>query len=104
MKANGKNKLRFMCLAVVYLGLVQTQATQAQVLEEVIVTANKKQESLSDVGMTVNVLSSGQMLRQGIDSMEDIAVATPSLVYARSASNTPIYALRGIGFNETSIG
>ena len=104
MKANGKNKLRFMCLAVVYLGLVQTQATQAQVLEEDIVTANKKQESLSDVGMTVNVLSSGQMLRQGIDSMEDIAVATPSLVYARSASNTPIYALRGIGFNETSIG
>lgn len=73
-------------------------------IEEIIVTANKRQESLNDVGATISVLSAEQLARQGIASMEDIAVFTPALTFARSASNTPIYTLRGIGFNETSIG
>lgn len=73
-------------------------------IEEVIVTAKKREESANDVGGTFAVIQSAILLEQGISSMEDIAAATPGLDYTRSANNTPIYTLRGVGFNESTLG
>lgn len=73
-------------------------------IEEIIVTANKREQSFSDVGATMSVMTSSKLVEQRISSMDDIAAAVPSLTFARSDSNTPIYTLRGIGFNESSLG
>jgi outer membrane receptor protein involved in Fe transport len=73
-------------------------------IEEVIVTANKREQNFNDVGSTMSVLSSRLLVEQQISSLDDIAASVPSLTYARSDSNTPIYTLRGIGFNESSLG
>jgi outer membrane cobalamin receptor len=40
-------------------------------LEEVIVTANKRSESLNEVGMTVSVLSEQTIEDRGLSSLED---------------------------------
>jgi len=71
---------------------------------EIIVTANKREQKLNDVGLTVQVLT-GQVLRERqVTSLEDIANTVPGLTYANTATNTPVFTLRGVGFNEASIG
>ncbi|MCK9504981.1 MAG: TonB-dependent receptor [Porticoccaceae bacterium] len=73
-------------------------------IEEIIVTANKREQSLNDVGLTIDVFSSEMLKNRRISTLADIAAATPGLTYAPSAGNTPIYTLRGVGFNESTLG
>jgi iron complex outermembrane receptor protein len=71
---------------------------------EIIVTANKREQKLNDVGITVSVVSGAQLQNRQINSLADIANSVPSLSYTNSANGTPVYTLRGIGFYETSLG
>jgi iron complex outermembrane receptor protein len=52
---------------------------QGLVLEEAIVTAQKRSESLQDVPVAVNAFTSDTILEAGINNTEDLAVMTPSL-------------------------
>lgn len=71
--------------------------------EEIIVTANKREQKLSDVGLTISALSSDDLKANQVRSLIDIAQAVPGLSYANSLTNTPILTLRGVGFYETSL-
>jgi iron complex outermembrane receptor protein len=76
----------------------------AGALEEIIVTANKREESINKVGLTIQALGGAQLEQQHVASLEDLAVAVPGLTYTQSDSNTPVYTLRGIGFYDTTLG
>lgn len=71
---------------------------------DIVVTANKREQRLNDVGAAVAVLGSTQLKAQQINSLADFANTIPSLSYTQTANSTPVYTLRGIGFYETSIG
>ncbi|WP_170234980.1 TonB-dependent receptor domain-containing protein [Croceicoccus sediminis] len=71
---------------------------------EIIVTANKREQRLNDVGLTVQVLSGETLRERQVTSLQDIANSVPGLTYANTATNTPVFTLRGVGFNEASIG
>jgi iron complex outermembrane recepter protein len=77
---------------------------EGEQLAEVVVTAQKREQSVMDVGATLSVLSAESLERQRITKGEDLAIAVPSLTFARSDYNTPIFSLRGIGFNSSSLG
>lgn len=70
---------------------------------EIVVTANKREQRLNDVGATVSVLGGDALKNQQISTLADLAQAVPSLSFANSAFNTPVYTLRGVGFYETSL-
>jgi outer membrane receptor protein involved in Fe transport len=72
-------------------------------LEEIVVTAQKREQRLNDVGLAVAVLSATTLARQEISTQQDLAAAIPGLSYAITPNGTPVYTLRGIGFNETSL-
>lgn len=76
----------------------------SDVLTEVVVTANKREESVNRVGMTITPLSGEELAARGVDSLEGLAAAVPGLVFSPSVNGTPILTLRGVGFNESSIG
>ena len=59
--------------------LVSTGVMAAQ-LEEVVVTAQKRQQSLQDVPISLDVISADQLSDRGISSIDGLAQATPSLV------------------------
>lgn len=83
----------------------QTAAPPAgAAVADIVVTANKREQRLNDVGITVAVLSGNALQRQQINSLADLANATPSLSFTNSANGTPVYTLRGVGFYETSLG
>lgn len=96
---------RFKPLALSTFTLLATQAAPSwSAIEEIVVTANKRGENLSEVGMTVAALSTEEIKNKGMSSLGDFANAVPGLIYTQSTTNTPIFTLRGVGFNEASLG
>src|SRR5260370_13083508 len=97
--------------AVVVAGLVFAcpwAAAFAQIasdttLNEITVTAQKREQSAMDVGATLSVLSAEDLKIRRIEAPEDLANAVPGLTYTRSDYNTPIFSLRGIGFNSAGL-
>ncbi|MCS6948427.1 MAG: TonB-dependent receptor plug domain-containing protein, partial [Steroidobacteraceae bacterium] len=55
-------------------------------LEEVVVTARKREESLQEVPLVVNALTAEQIERSSIQNLTDIALRTPGLNYEGYAS------------------
>ena len=70
---------------------------------EIVVTANKREQNLNDVGLTVAVVSGDVFKEQQINSLADLANALPGLSYSNTANGTPVFTLRGVGFNESSL-
>ena len=75
----------------------------ANQLEEIVVTAQKREQSLNDVGLSVSALSGDFLKNQHIVTLEDLAQTVPSLTFANTSSGAPVISLRGVGYNETSL-
>lgn len=71
---------------------------------EIIVTANKREESINRVGLNIKAVGESDLRERQITSAADIAQAVPGLSYTNSANNTPVFTLRGVGFYDTSLG
>lgn len=71
-------------------------------IDEIIVTAQKKEESLSDVSIAVSAFSGEELQALGITDTRDLGTFIPGFSYAESGYTVPIYSLRGVGFNESS--
>ncbi len=70
---------------------------------DIVVTANKREQSINKVGLAITALSGDALKDQNVVSLADLANSIPGLSYAPSATQTPVYTLRGVGFYETSL-
>ena len=77
--------------------------TDSQGLQEIIVTANKREESSSKVGLTIQAIGATALEQQHVTTLQDLANAVPALTYTETEDSTPVYTLRGVGFYETSL-
>jgi outer membrane receptor protein involved in Fe transport len=74
-------------------------------LEEVIVTARKREESLQDAPLTVSAISQQRIEKFDVTSLEKIAALSPQFFVGRSSNGSGAQmTLRGIGSSSTSIG
>jgi iron complex outermembrane receptor protein len=89
---------------VTMAALAVTSAATAQVLEEIIVTAQKREQELSDVGISVTAFTGDQIRELGMTNTVDIVTMTPGLHYTvPNAEGSQInFFLRGVGLNEAS--
>ncbi|CAA0120253.1 Colicin I receptor [Zhongshania aliphaticivorans] len=76
--------------------LCSSYSMAATVLEEVIVTATIRAESLQDVPVSVNAVSGDKMMEAGISKIEDLQAYVPNLTMSETGIGTNIY-IRGIG-------
>lgn len=73
-------------------------------VEEIVVTAQKRTQSINDVGLTIQA-ATGEMLRErGIDSPKDLGKLVPGFSYTESIYSTPVFTLRGIGLYDATFG
>ncbi|MFD2499815.1 TonB-dependent receptor [Rhizorhabdus histidinilytica] len=93
-------------LALVWASAVSAQSTPAEESADadIVVTANKREQKLTDVGLAVAVLGGDALKTQKISSLADIAQTVPGLSFTPTANETPVFTLRGVGFYETSLG
>ena len=85
-----------LAIAVSQFATLGSSTAWSQVLEEVVVTARKKAESLMDAPVAVTVVSGDSLDRQGITNLEQMASKVPGLQLGRAAQTSSIY-IRGIG-------
>ena len=96
------NKMKSLASALV-LAIYGTGAfAQTGALEEVIVTATKRAESLQDIPVAVNAFSAETIQEAGINNAGDLAIMTPALNI--NVNQSPFNArmtIRGIGTAQT---
>ena len=85
-----KNSILF---SFVFLALSVT----SQEIEEVVVTATKKEESLQDVAIAIDAFTGEDISEQLIYDMDDIAEQVPGLSVGKSVGSGSAYTIRGIG-------
>ncbi|MDB5575534.1 MAG: hypothetical protein JWR80_710 [Bradyrhizobium sp.] len=73
------------------------------IVPDIVVTANKRAQSVNDVPLSVNVASGEQLRARGISDVSDLSKLVPGFTYTESAFATPVYTLRGVGFYDTSL-
>tara|TARA_R110001599_G_scaffold353463_1_gene593012 strand:+ start:57856 stop:60360 length:2505 start_codon:yes stop_codon:yes gene_type:complete len=72
-------------------------------LEEVIVTAQKREQGLQDVPIAVEAFSARQITNLSAQDIGDLGAFTPNVSISRAA-NQPKYFIRGIGTEDFGIG
>lgn len=83
---------------------VQAQSAVGETtLEDVVVTAQRREERLQDVPIAVTAITSAALAARGLTRNEELVQATPSLNIGRSGS-TPLIYLRGVGTQSGSPG
>jgi iron complex outermembrane recepter protein len=73
-------------------------------VQEIVVTAQKRAQSLTDVPMSITAATGDKLAEQGVKSTADLSRIVPGFNYTESAYSTPVYTLRGVGFYDTSLG
>lgn len=76
-----------------------SQEREATALDEVIVTATRREERLRDVPVSITVLSQDDLNERGIVNYDGLATATPGVVLNRASANFNNFTARGIGTN-----
>ena len=76
------------------------QAASGFALEEVIVTAQKREQNLQDVGISVTALDQTSMDRAGISDISRLDLVTPGLSYGFIGSDAKV-SMRGANSNNT---
>jgi len=74
-------------------------------IEQITVTARKREESVLDIPVMVSAISAERMQRYDLSDMERISASVPQMSIARASNGSGAQiALRGIGSSFTSIG
>ena len=69
----------------------------ANVIEEITVTARKREESVLDIPESVAAISGNDIEKQGIKGLDKIGLAIPNLNLAMRTDGYPNVSIRGIG-------
>lgn len=103
-----KNTLLAATAAITVSHAVHAQDTAQPVeetlgLTDIVVTAQKRTERISDVPLSISAVSGDQLIRQGINSANDLERVVPGFTYRPTSYGGPVFSIRGVGFYETTM-
>lgn len=75
---------------------------EAVKLDEIVVTAQKREQNLQDVGTSVTALDSTALARLGLKDVTDLAMQVPGLQYNQFGATVTVFNLRGVSQNDFS--
>jgi iron complex outermembrane receptor protein len=82
-------------------GAVHSTTAQSQVLEEITVTAQRRQQNEQDVGISIAAFNAEQLAAPGLQQGTDLARLTPGVHVAGSlAGLNSIFVIRGVTNND----
>lgn len=87
------------------LGFAQAQAQEADTgstasrngIEEIIVTAQRKEQNLQDVGVAIDAISAAGLASQGVANATDLSRAVPAISINNAGGQVTSIFLRGVG-------
>ncbi|MEQ8516963.1 MAG: TonB-dependent receptor plug domain-containing protein, partial [Chromatocurvus sp.] len=100
-----RNRYNSIAAGIFCLLPVATPALTAETIEEVVVTARKKQESSLDVPVAVVAISGEKIESQGLTDLNRIAQMTPQVILAQGDSGAGAsFVIRGLGSSAFDAG
>lgn len=90
-------------MMAVALTLTLPLTARAAELEEVIVTAQKREQSLQDVSLAVTAVSAEDLLRGNISNIEDLQHRVPGVTFGNDFAFAKLF-IRGVGLNSSFAG
>jgi len=79
----------------------QASPERATMIDEVIVTAQRREQAAQDVGIALSVLSGESLTQQGVTNVNQLQNATPNLeVEPAFGGGAAQFRLRGVGFQD----
>lgn len=83
-------------LAVAPPRALAVEPGDASVLQEIVVTARKRQENLQDVPLSIDVFTKKDMQNLGITGFDDYAEKVPSISFISEGPGTQFFVMRGV--------
>jgi iron complex outermembrane recepter protein len=96
----------FACLTVVCSTNLQADEEEYEDIDKLnvmIVTAQKRQESLQEIPLSITAISAEELDRFSLSNSDQIAQLVPNLNVSRSFSGTLNYFIRGIGMDDFNL-
>jgi outer membrane receptor protein involved in Fe transport len=85
--------------------LVSTANAQDSILEEIIVVATRREESVQDIAVAVTAITGTTLEKSGVEDVFQLQQQAPGLVVSRSQQSTvTTFAIRGIGTSSQNFG
>lgn len=97
---NNRNARYSQNLSVSVLTIAMAAATEAAVLEEVVITAQKREQNLQDVGVSVTAYSGDQMKALGVTNTTEITEQIAGLQMTSFSPNLVTFNIRGVSQNN----
>ena len=91
-----KERLTYLFTALALLNLSAFSGFLMSEVEEVVVTARKKTESLQDVPLSVSALRESSLEEKGISVFEDYLLQLPSVTAGGAGPGTSTIYIRGL--------
>ena len=86
-----------LCAALALVITLAAAPVPAQVLEEVVVTAQKREQNIQDVGISITAFTGDQLKQMGVANSRDVAAITPGVENARTNGGyTSSFSIRGL--------
>jgi iron complex outermembrane receptor protein len=70
---------------------------------EVVVTAQKRTENINGVGMSINAISGDALVQRGVQDPTQLSKVVPGFEANTNVLGTPVYTIRGIGFQDETL-
>jgi len=102
--------MKTLVISVLALGLFVSAApasaqSGAEGLEEIVVTAQKREQNIMDVPIAITAISGQQIEEAGLKDMFDLQQNVPGLIVSQSQTTTTSnFAIRGIGSTSNNFG
>lgn len=90
-------------MAMGFAGAAQAQTADGERVTDIVVTAQKREQSVIDVPMALTVLGGEELERKGIDNVQDLSFNVPGLTMREDGPGTYTIFLRGLA-NQAGAG
>jgi outer membrane receptor protein involved in Fe transport len=90
-------------LLVVSPPSIAAEGETGSFVEEVVVTAQKREQSINDVGMSIDVATGEKLSDLGISDTADLGKVVSGFNANTNYYGSYVYTIRGIGFQDTAL-
>ena len=80
-----------------------SESSGEESIQDIVVTAQKRAESINDVGMSITAATGEQLVKLGVSDVSQLAKIVPGFRFNVTAFGSPVYTIRGVGYQESSL-
>lgn len=91
-------------LSLLAVAVASASVAQAQTIEEVVVTAQKRTQNLTDVPISISAVTEEQIDKQNAKRLSDLSNTLPNVNMTQGSDSSARLTIRGVGASSRNIG